>query len=145
MTSPSFQRPLPPINYRKGEIHDHPVHERRLVGLLEGETSPWPQREHYFPDGHPNLQEIDAHRRLYYGLAAYCDAQIGRLVQFLDDTGLRENTLVIFTSDHGITLFDHGFYDKHCYYDCVWRVPLIMSMPGDCETTKFGRPRNDEE
>ena len=123
-------RPLPPINYRKGEIHDHPLHERRLVGLLEGESSPWTQREHYFPSGHPNVREIDAHRRLYYGLASYCDAQIGRLLHHLDDTGLRENTLVIFTSDHGTTLFDHGFYDKHCYYDCVWRVPLIMSMPG---------------
>jgi arylsulfatase A-like enzyme len=38
--------------------------------------------------------------------------------------------LIIFTSDHGITLFDHGFYDKHCFYDPVWRVPMIMSMPG---------------
>ena len=123
-------RLLPPINYRPGKVPEHPVHERRLVGLLDDERFPWPERERYFPQGRPDMQVIDEHRRLYYGLAAYCDAQIGRLIGHLDAEGLRENTLVIFTSGHGITLFDHGFYDKHCFYDSVWRVPLIMSMPG---------------
>jgi arylsulfatase A-like enzyme len=69
-------------------------------------------------------------RRLYYGLAAYCDHQVGRLVRYLDDRGLRENTMVIFTSDHGTQLMDHGFYNKHNWYDESWRVPLIVSQPG---------------
>jgi arylsulfatase A-like enzyme len=123
-------RLLPPINYRPGEVREHPDHQRRLVGTLENEPSPWRDREIYFPEGRPDMRAIDEHRRLYYGLAAYCDAQIGRLIAFLDRTGLSEKTLVIFTSDHGITLFDHGFYDKHCFYDPVWRVPMIMRMPG---------------
>ncbi len=73
---------------------------------------------------------IDEYRRLYYGLAAYCDAQVGRVVDHLDQIGIRENTLVIFTSDHGLQLFDHGFNDKHSFYDSSWHVPMIMSMPG---------------
>jgi arylsulfatase A-like enzyme len=51
-------------------------------------------------------------------------------MDYLDRKGLRENTLVIFSSDHGQQYFDHGFNDKHNYYDASWRVPFIMSMPG---------------
>ncbi len=128
--------PLPEINYREGEIQDHPTHLRRLVGTLE-------PAENVGGEGHSDLneargntiagkerEEIDEFRRLYYGLAAYCDHQIGRLIDYLDHSGLRENTLVIFTSDHGQQYFDHGFNDKHNYYDSTWRVPFIMSMPG---------------
>lgn len=78
----------------------------------------------------PSPEEILKERRLYYGLAAYCDAQIGRLLQFLDDRGLTENTLVLFTSDHGTDLYDHGFDDKHVYYDSTWRIPFILRWPG---------------
>ena len=118
-------RPLPPLNYVPGEAARHPQHLRDLVGLSDGAD-----RLPTLPDGAPNMAAIDAHRRLYYGLAAYCDAQIGRLITFLDERGLRENTLVIFTSDHGVTLYDHGFHNKHHFYDEAWRVPLIVSQPG---------------
>jgi arylsulfatase A-like enzyme len=81
-------------------------------------------------DGTPDMAHIDAARRLYYGLAAYCDAQIGRLLRWLDERGLREHTLVIFTSDHGQQYWDHGFNDKHTFFDASWRVPLLLSLPG---------------
>lgn len=118
-------RPLPPLNYRAGEEATHPAHLHAVLGLGRRDD-----KEQPFRDGHPDMVTIDAHRRRYYGLAAYCDAQIGRLVDALDRMGLRENTLVIFSSDHGTELFDHGFYDKHNYYDESWRVPLILRMPG---------------
>jgi arylsulfatase A-like enzyme len=108
--------PLPEINYREGEITNHPPALRALLGY---EDNP----EVY-------TERVDRMRRAYYGLAAYCDHQVGRLVNFLDEAGLRENTLVIFTSDHGTQLMDHGFYNKHNWYDESWRVPLIMSQPG---------------
>ncbi|HLH74402.1 MAG TPA: sulfatase-like hydrolase/transferase [Chloroflexota bacterium] len=118
-------RSLPPLNYSPGDLACQPVHLRRLLGYLgQEDASP------AFPDGEPDHARIDACRRLYYGLAAYCDAQIGRLLSYLDERGLRENTLVIYTSDHGTALFDHGFADKHNFYDETWRVPLIMSLPG---------------
>ena len=118
-------RSLPPLNYSPRELARQPIHLRRLLGYLGQEDS-----SPAFPDGRPDLERIDQRRRLYYGLAAYCDAQIGRLLHFLDERGLRENTLVIYTSDHGTALFDHGFADKHNFYDETWRVPLLMSMPG---------------
>jgi len=118
-------RPLPPLNYVPGEAERHPQHLRELVGIVDGQD-----RVPSLPDGTPDMAGIDAERRLYYGLAAYCDAQIGRLLTFLDERGLRENTLVIFTSDYGVTLYDHGFHNKHHFYDEAWRVPLIISQPG---------------
>jgi arylsulfatase A-like enzyme len=118
-------RPLPSLNYVPGETAHHPRHLRELVGLEDSSD-----RLPVLPDGKPDLDAIDAHRRLYYGLAAYCDAQIGRLLAYLDGRDLRERTLVIFTSDHGVTLYDHGFHNKHHFYDEAWRVPLILSQPG---------------
>jgi arylsulfatase A-like enzyme len=119
-------RPLPTVNYRPGELKNHPAHMHGVLGL--GSQT---DRSRYFAEGDQlRLDAVDALRRSYYGLAAHCDDQIGRLIRYLDEHALRESTLVIFTSDHGTQLFDHGFDDKHNYYDASWRVPLVLSMPG---------------
>ena len=75
-------------------------------------------------------EAINALRRLYYGFAAYCDDQIGRLLNYLEAAGLKDDTLVIFTTDHGQEYFDHGFNNKHVFYDASWRIPLVMRFPG---------------
>ncbi|UQZ82438.1 Arylsulfatase [Paenibacillus konkukensis] len=122
-------KPLPPIDYRPGDIEALPIQTKRLLGFLGRE------REMEAALQSPETQRhIDEERRLYYGLAAYTDAQIGRLLDYLDASGLRRSTLIIFTSDHGEQLYDHGFSDKHNYYDASWRVPFIMSMPGTLPT-----------
>lgn len=67
----------------------------------------------------------------YYTQMAYVDAQVGRLFDFLDDRKLTDNTLVIFSSDHGSQLWDHGIgNDKHTFHDAALRVPLILRLPG---------------
>ncbi len=115
---------LPPLNYVPGETERHPQAERELTLFGRG------LNRLAFPDGrNPDMNHIDRWRKLYYGLCAYCDHQVGRLMTWLDEAGLRENTLVIFTSDHGTTLFDHGFENKHTFFDSSWRVPMILSMP----------------
>jgi len=68
---------------------------------------------------------------LYYAMIAQVDEQFGRLLHYLDDTGQRENTLVIFTSDHGELLGDHGLLFKGCrFYEGLVRVPLLFRWPG---------------
>ena len=67
----------------------------------------------------------------YYGMIEIIDRNVGRLLDCLEETGQRENTLVIFTSDHGEMLGDHGLMGKGCrFYEGLVRVPLIFSWPG---------------
>ena len=59
------------------------------------------------------------------------DDQVGRIIRSLDDTGQRQNTIIIFMSDHGESLGDHGLMFKGCrFYEGLVRVPLIFSWPG---------------
>lgn len=66
----------------------------------------------------------------YYAMCELIDDQVGRILQCLDETGQRENTIVIFMSDHGEMLGDHDIYFKgpH-FYDEAIRVPLVVSWP----------------
>ena len=58
------------------------------------------------------------------------DAQIGRVIKKLKDTGLDKNTIIVFTSDHGYHLGDHGHWQKQTLFENATRVPLIFSGPG---------------
>lgn len=132
--------PLPEINYTEGEVERLPEHLRRLIGVLGEEAAETEAMRGIHEAGSEVRRAADEHRRLYYGYAAYCDAQVGRMLDYLDASGLRDNTLVIFSSDHGHELFDHGVSNKHNYFDSSWRIPLIMSLPGTLpqgETREF--------
>lgn len=68
----------------------------------------------------------------YYAMIALIDDQFARLLAHLKDSGQVENTVIIFTSDHGETLGDHGLFYKGCrFYEGLVRVPLIFSAPGN--------------
>ncbi|MFN8094844.1 MAG: sulfatase [Vicinamibacteria bacterium] len=70
-------------------------------------------------------------KRPYDGEVAYADAEVGRLVAWLDARGLRGRTLVVVTSDHGEGLGDHGEAEHMLFvYDSTLRVPLVASWPG---------------
>jgi arylsulfatase len=78
----------------------------------------------------PEEHEAKTKQALYYAMIALIDDQFGRLLAHLDATGQRDNTLVIFTSDHGETLGDHGLIYKGCrFYEGLIRVPLIFRWP----------------
>jgi len=96
------------------------------------------------PD-HPILREIagffahDRHftpetrgiaRAAYLGLCSFIDDQVGRVLDALSAAGMAEETLVIFTSDHGEMLGAKGFWTKSTMYDDAARVPLVVAGPG---------------
>lgn len=72
-------------------------------------------------------------RELYYASASFVDEQIGRVLDTLDETGLADNTLVLFLSDHGELLGDHDLFQKWLPYDSCARIPFIMRFPGRVE------------
>ena len=74
--------------------------------------------------------DLSEYLRLYYGMVSQMDAGIGRLLEALDQLGLRENTTVIFTSDHGDMQGSHGLKNKSLPWEESSRIPLIVRAPG---------------
>lgn len=79
--------------------------------------------------------EIDAEvtaraRRGYYGMISHIDAMLGRLLDALDACDMSENTVVIFTSDHGDMMGERGMWFKKTLFEPAIRIPLIFSGPG---------------
>jgi iduronate 2-sulfatase len=80
-------------------------------------------------------KEVDTERQrhlihAYYACVSYVDAQIGRVMDELKQTGLDKNTVVVLWGDHGWHLGDHGLWCKHSNFEQATRAPLIISAPG---------------
>jgi len=113
--------PLP--NYIEGELDDKPLYQAcDHKGAYGGGGM-----------AHDKMTARDHRmvRAAYWAMCDLLDAQVGRILQALDAVGQRENTIVIYTSDHGEMLGDHGIYLKGPYfYEEAVRVPLIFAGPG---------------
>lgn len=84
----------------------------------------------------PNEQAREI-KHAYYACISYVDALVGSLLEELEATNQRENTLVVFTSDHGYQLGDHSLWSKHTNFELATRVPLIISVPGGAGGGQF--------
>jgi len=90
---------------------------------------------HWSRMGGRKLQNINDEQVLdafqgYYGNIAFCDAMFGEVLDALDELGLRDETLIVYTADHGEMLYRHRLWTKFCFYEESVHVPLIMSLPG---------------
>ena len=73
---------------------------------------------------------VQVHRKEYYALVSHLDAQIGRILEKLKAIGQEENTLIVFTADHGLAVGHHGLMGKQNMNDHSLRVPFTMAGPG---------------
>lgn len=79
----------------------------------------------------PRTKEaVQVHRREYYALISYLDAQVGRILDALEASGRAKNTYIILTADHGLAVGEHGLMGKQNLYDCSVRMPLFIAGPG---------------
>jgi arylsulfatase A-like enzyme len=68
--------------------------------------------------------------RSYYGSITHIDREVGLILNTVEDLGLRERTIVIFCSDHGDQLLEHGIMGKNVFFEASERVPFMIRFPG---------------
>ncbi len=67
----------------------------------------------------------------YLGTISSVDDNVGRVLDYLDKSGLAENTIVVYTSDQGFYLGEHGWFDKRFVYDESFKTPLLIRWPNE--------------
>lgn len=113
---------LPSPKYQEGELDSKPVFQRTDHQGAYGGTA-------------VSFARTDdlTHRKItaaYYAMIEQVDTEVGRMIKVLEETGQSDNTIVIYMSDHGEMLGDHGIYLKGPYfYECAIRVPLMIRWP----------------
>ncbi|MEY2880949.1 MAG: Choline-sulfatase [Verrucomicrobiota bacterium] len=80
------------------------------------------------PDTDPEYARLM--RRAYAACVSYMDAQLGRVLAALRETGQEQNTIVVVWGDHGFLLGEHAIWGKHCLYEEALRSPLLIRHPG---------------
>ncbi len=118
-----FYAPHPPVNPPK-----------RFVDMYNAEMMPLPkvgEKEAFAPDlKNISMKEWQVIRAHYLALVSHVDDCVGKITATLESEGIFDNTIVIFTSDHGEFLGDHGKVQKDMPgHDCITRVPFIMTYP----------------
>lgn len=90
------------------------------INLRDEALAPFPRSEY----------SIKVNQLEYFALISHTDTQIGRILKALDESGMKDNTYVFYTADHGLSVGHHGLVGKQNMYDHSVRVPLIISGPG---------------
>jgi len=110
---------MPPPRCKDGELDTKPPYQRRCYeGYLKKKR-------------HPNEEQLRTYLASYYDQTRFIDKQFGRVIAALKDNGVWDNTIVLFTADHGLVLNDHYLWRHGPFlYEQVINVPLIWRVPG---------------
>lgn len=102
------------------------------------------ERNAYWSDcwGFDRFTEADTAqgRQAYLAMVSHVDDWVGRILQTLEATGQAENTIVIYSSDHGEMWGEHGLWGKQCFYEESVRVPLVVAGPGVARGARVRAP-----
>lgn len=88
------------------------------------------QNRYKYRDGGEDRRLNQLLKAYYFASVSYLDSQVARILQALDESGLREDTTVIVTADHGEFLGDYGSFGKRSFLDPAARIPLVVEGPG---------------
>lgn len=126
-------RPHVPFVAPKSHFDPYPFAEINLPEKREGDWDDIPERGINYVtsvNGEMSVEQQQKAVAAYYASVTFMDAQIGKILKTLEEEGLEENTIVIFTSDHGFHLGEHDFWMKVSLHEESARVPLIIKVPG---------------
>lgn len=128
-----FVRPHVPFVAPKQYFDPYPFHQVVLPPKVENDWDDIPARGiNYVTSVNGQMSEDQEKKAIagYYASVSYMDAQVGKVLATLKEEGLEDNTIVIFTSDHGFHLGEHRFWMKVSLLEESVRVPLIIKVPG---------------
>ncbi len=128
----SWIAPHPPLNATPRWAEFYRDRDVPAPNRIEGEALAQRQRGlDWFADMHTATpQRLRRSTQSYYAQISFVDEQVGRILDELERLGMADNTLVVFTSDHGEMLGDHWSWQKQCSYEAAVRVPFVMRFPG---------------
>jgi len=113
--------------------YDHKKIDMPTIGILDDDQlDPYSKRlkvQYGLHEFTPSENQIRIARHAYYGSISYLDDQVGNILTTLEQTGLSDNTAIIFTSDHGDMLGERGLWYKKCFYEGSVRIPLMIQVP----------------
>lgn len=128
-----FVRPHVPFVAPRSYFKPYPHEQVVLPPKVKGDWNDIPARGiNYVTSVNGQMSEEQEKKAVaaYYASVSYMDAQVGKVLQTLKDEGLEDNTIVIFTSDHGFHLGEHEFWMKVSLLEESVRVPMIIKVPG---------------
>ncbi len=129
----SFDPPHPPMMVQDPYFSMYPPETIPVPESISDSMEDSPYRERANQEDqkrYRDAEHIRQMRSIYYGMVREIDDWLGEILDKLDELGLADNTLVIFTSDHGEMLGDHGMHSKMIFYEGSVHVPLLMRFPG---------------
>lgn len=139
----SFRKPHFPFicNYRYYDLYMEDIDLPAITQEMKDDWSITEKQESdkwKFEEISP--EQIMKARAIYFGMVSYIDEQFGRIIRELKEQGLYDNTIIVYTSDHGEMNGEHGLWYKNSFYDPSVSVPFIWSYPG---RIKEGQISND--
>jgi arylsulfatase A-like enzyme len=127
-----FEKPHPPFTTTQKYLDMYQPKDFSLPKTSDDwfEKGKYPWIPNWVHSGVPkDLEKAQNVMAAYYACVTEMDDMVGRIIQKLKDDGLYENTIIIYTTDHGEHLFEHGLRGKHCMYEDAVNVPFIISYP----------------
>jgi iduronate 2-sulfatase len=128
-----FFRPHTPYVSPQPYFDMHPAKDMPVVTAIKEDRADIPPAA--LMSGHPEQETMtDDQRRqtrqAYEASISFMDAQVGKVVDTLDKLGLADDTVIVFTSDHGYHMGEHGLWQKMSLFEEVARIPLMIVAPG---------------
>ena len=124
--------PLDKVKVPESFLPEYPYNEDIGCGrdLRDERLAPFPRTPY----------SVKVHKQEYYAIITHLDAQVGRILDALEESGMADNTYIFFTADHGLAIGSHGLMGKQNMFDNSVRVPLMVAGPGIPKNEKIDAP-----